>query len=50
VLDLHSFEANAVPAAVFADVSRQDNLDGEALLLGSQLIGGAHRRKKKAKC
>ena len=40
------FNENAVPAAVFADVSLQDNLDGEALLWAAQRLAARPEKTK----
>ena len=41
-----AFQESAVPAAVFADVAMQDNLDGEALLWASQRLGARPEKTK----
>ena len=40
------FNENAVPAAVFADVALQDNLDGEALLWAAQRLAARPEKTK----
>ncbi len=40
------FNENAVPAAVFADIALQDNLDGEALLWAAQRLAARPEKTK----